>query len=501
MSATRQSKRARTHPSLSPQQDPTPDPIPDPNSGVVPVSEMSVSWKSKKSRVQPCSSRDREPSLDPEPDPNPNPAGNPCEVELQDEDFPHIKFRDIEHFSRFKCLKVRRIVATRFISDECITALGIKSDLEWLFDRVGWRMLMMNQHRTFAELTLEFLSSFQQNTVKIPKGQVPGVRFRMFNQEFDKTLDEFGDFYGLPRGGSVMYYNSDPSLIWRQITGCSDYYPQSAKASRIHNPVFRYLQRLMASTIFGRHDSQGTVREWEVEMIQTMLYPPDVHLSTASYIARHFHAVGRSKKKSPIVIGGLITPIAISLGFALDQIQSVGPIPTLDIPKLVVMRWLHEDGDRYRWIVDKKPTFFLPNPDLTTVRNQANWEFSKTLETDGEEERNDENYERENQTNPSPLFIHDGHAGGSPFKPTPRPSPRPCDFAALQASLDSIRTGIQDIHTSQQYMNQRLDHFDQMLYPIYSWHVQQGHINPNTLPYPDPHYPQPHDQAPCPPRN
>ncbi|KAL2895233.1 NADH-quinone oxidoreductase subunit F [Bienertia sinuspersici] len=450
---------------------------------------MSAHRRSKRSRAQ----------LDPSPEPElePGPGGNPYNPNLKDIDFPNTKFRDAEHFLRFQCLKLRRIVATRFFSDECATALGIKSDLEWLFERVGWTNLMMNRYFTFRELTLEFLSSFQQNTVKIPKGQLPGVRFRMFNREFYKTIDEFGDFYGLPRGGNVNYYNSDPSMVWRQITGSNDYNPQSSKASRIQNPVFRYLQRLMANTIFGRHDSQGTVREWEMEMLQSMLYPPEVPVSTASYIARHFHAVGKSKKKSPIVVGGLITPIAVSLGFNFDQIEPVGAIPTLDIPKLVSMGWLHEDGDRYRWVVNKKPTFFLPNPKRTTIRNQANWELSENFSSDGEEENDEEN---EYQTDP-PSFLYEGLQGGSSSPSFPQPPPQTAngDFAALFASLDSIRTGIRDIQTSQQYMNQRLDQFDQMLYPIYNWHVQQGHINPNILPYPDPNYPLPRYRPPGPP--
>lgn len=459
---------------------------------------MSGARGSKRGRAQSSSSHQLDSSSEPELELEPEPAGNTCKLNFQDADFPHIEFRDNEHFTRFQCLKVRRILATRFVSDECTTALGIKSDLEWLFERVGWTTLMMNQYHTYQQLTLEFLSSFQQKTVKVPKGQVTGVWFRMFNREYYKTLDEFGAFFGLPKGGNVLYYNSDPSMVWGQITGSNDYNPQSSKASRIQNPVFRYLQRIMANTIFGRHDSQGTVREWEMEMLQNMLYP-DVCLSTASFIARHFHAVGKSKKKSPIVIGGLITPIAISLGFDLNHIQPVGPIPTLDIPKLVNMGWLQEDGDRYRWVVNKKPTFFLPNLELTTIRNQANWVFPETFASDGEgeEEEDEGNFEREYQTNPNPLFLNEGYVNGSSTQSTPSQS---CDFAALQASLDSIRTGIQDIHTSQQYMNQRLDQFDQMLYPIYRWHVQQGHINSNTLPYPDPHYPQPHYRPSGPPR-
>ncbi|XP_021746735.1 uncharacterized protein LOC110712575 [Chenopodium quinoa] len=507
MSGRRRNKRARAQPNSTHQWHGHPSPeepiilVSHPNSSTISHknhtsnSDLEIEYKlsgargSKRGRAHPTSSNHQHyPSSEPEPEPEPETDGNPFKFNLKDADFPLIEFRDDEHYNRFQCLKVRRIVATRFVSDECITALGIKSDLEWLFDRVGWTSLMMNQYHTYQQLTLEFLSSFQQNTVKVPKGHVPGVWFRMFNREYFKTLDEFGAFYGLPEGGNALYYNSDPSLVWGQITGLNGYNPQSSKASRIHNPVFRYLQRLMASTIFGRHDSQGTVREWEMEMIQSMLYP-DVHLNTASFIARHFHAVGKSKKKSPIVIGGLITPIAVSLGFDFDHIQPVAHIATLDIPKLVSMGWLQEDGDRYRWVVNKKPAFFLPNPERTTIRNQANWVFPEIFASDGEDEEDEENCEREYQTNPSPVFVHEEHVGGSSSQSIPN---QPRDFAALQAFLESIRSGIQEIHTSQQYMNQRLDQFDQMLYPIYRWHVQQGHINPNTLPYPDPHYPQPH---------
>ena len=110
-------------------------------------------------------------------------------------------------------------------------------------------------------------------------------------------------------------YNS--ATFWERITGLTQYNSCFNKASNIHNPVLRYLQRVMACTIWGRKEL-GTTKTYELLMFWDMLNNRPVN--TCYYLLDYLASIGtKSDGKGEIVVGGIITYIARKLGVGEDQ--------------------------------------------------------------------------------------------------------------------------------------------------------------------------------------
>lgn len=79
----------------------------------------------------------------------------------------------------------------------------------------------------------------------------------------------------------------------------------------------------MANTLFGRRESEGVARQSKLFFLWAITN--QFAVNSGSFLARQFDKVAKASKGN-IVIGGLITPIAISLGytndiFKLSQVQ------------------------------------------------------------------------------------------------------------------------------------------------------------------------------------
>jgi len=109
----------------------------------------------------------------------------------------------------------------------------------------------------------------------------------------------------------------NPATFWERITGLTQYNSRSNKAINIHNPVLRYLQRVMACTIWGRKEL-GTARTDELFMSWAILNNRPVN--TCYYLLDYLTYVGtKSDGKGEIVVGGIIIYIARELGVGEDQ--------------------------------------------------------------------------------------------------------------------------------------------------------------------------------------
>ena len=88
----------------------------------------------------------------------------------------------------------------------------------------------------------------------------------------------------------------------QSITGLHQYNSRSNKASNIHIPVFRYIQRALVCTIWGRKEV-GTTRTDELFMLWAMLKNSPVN--TCFYLHDYLASVGaKSSVRSEIVVGG-----------------------------------------------------------------------------------------------------------------------------------------------------------------------------------------------------
>ncbi|GAB2266505.1 hypothetical protein Dimus_001509 [Dionaea muscipula] len=106
----------------------------------------------------------------------------------------------------------------------------------------------------------------------------------------------------------------------------------------------------MAQTIFGRGDSEGVVRQSELLFFDAMF--SGLGVDAGAFLAQHLLKVAHSTH-GDICVGGLITPIAISLGYDLSRFGPVGGRRLIDIDMLTSMGMIRRD--RANWLVPDDP--------------------------------------------------------------------------------------------------------------------------------------------------
>lgn len=90
------------------------------------------------------------------------------------------------------------------------------------------------------------------------------------------------------------------------------------KASQISHPVFRYIQRALAFTIFARGETVGTMVESELYFIYAMLHAqirPEALPNVSTFIIDHILGVRDNVSPGGVIsIGGFVTRLAIHHG-------------------------------------------------------------------------------------------------------------------------------------------------------------------------------------------
>lgn len=72
----------------------------------------------------------------------------------------------------------------------------------------------------------------------------------------------------------------------------------------------------------------------------------NIHLDTGSHLVRHFTKVSRASAGN-IVIGRLITSIAIVLGYNLIGMQEATKCTRIDLEASITIRMIVREGDYY----------------------------------------------------------------------------------------------------------------------------------------------------------
>ena len=197
-----------------------------------------------------------------------------------------IQFKNNKQRDRYKNLISKHLHPSRYPDSHTLDMLELFDDVSRLIGKLGWTELLTPM-RGYENFTYEFLSSIDFTKDKMnfdnPNHRVV---FRLMNIDYDMSLQHFCEALGFANEGYIHDHwdpslkpdNYDPAAFWTRITGVSNYVPRANKASNIHNPVLRYLQRVMACTIWGRTEL-GNTRTDELFMLWAMLYkPPRQHL-------------------------------------------------------------------------------------------------------------------------------------------------------------------------------------------------------------------------------
>uniref|UniRef100_A0A803ND70 VQ domain-containing protein n=1 Tax=Chenopodium quinoa TaxID=63459 RepID=A0A803ND70_CHEQI len=322
-------------------------------------------------------------------------------------------------------------------------------------------------YRTYEDLTLEFLSSF--DIEKGRNGLVKHVVYRLLNRSHRMSLEGFARKFGLPCTGLTVQPSSfNSGELWFAMTGENIESFQHAPSHKIHQPVLRLWTRFTGWTIFGRIEPNN-VRSDEISILGSYLRrgdeDGDFTMNIAHLFALHLKKQGTTyttiksngeRSNIPIVLGGLVTHLALREGFdEASRCPVPGPI-TLDQHYLTTAGWLSIDFNRFSWIIGRTNRFSvpLPSPALTKIMPHQ----------------------------PSYLLQF------------PSDSSTPAIMAGIRelrvGQLD-LSTRVQTIETSLRELNAGQQDFRLAMYPVYDYFCRQGNI-PRDGPHPSclPHHHQ-----------
>jgi len=288
---------------------------------------------------------------------------------------------NVHEKATYKTLLNRGIALNRYPDPHALKALGIRNNVMSLIRNIGWIELIGQPHYTFTTLTLEFLSTlyFVQDKANARNPEY-SVSFCLGNMQYNMSLIEFYHRMGFPSTGLIhtsrnkhRLVNYDQQEFWSQITGRDHYDSRTAKASMIHNPVFRYVHRVIACTIFGRPET-ATVRTDELFIIWAMVTKSVVN--TGYYLLRHLASVAAASK-GKIVVGGLISFISWKMGghFATQEGGLDGNylIDLAFCQNIHMIRAIEGSTKNFQYLIFGEDSILLPNPSRTDTTNVDNW--------------------------------------------------------------------------------------------------------------------------------
>jgi hypothetical protein len=322
-----------------------------------------------------------------------------------------INLKGSDQKDRYNLLISKPIHTCKYADDHTMISLGIRENVVRLFETIGWSDLMRPRWG-YENFTYEFLSSLVFSKDKTKKN-IPEhtVAFRLLGQDYNMSLEKFNEDMGFPSEGYIHECTQlkpedyNVQTFWKSISGLDECNSQANKASRIHNPVLRYIQRVMGFTIFGRREP-GPARTDELFLLWAMLNNRPVN--TGYYMLDHLASL-TTKRSGEIIVGGIITFIAEKLGVGEDLgTNRIEGNPLLNIEKLALMNFFVDlKNGTYQWKIDGATTgLFLPNPARTNT-----WEAENLLYDDlqvPEVQVNDGGDEEEAQHEQEEPVLHAG---------------------------------------------------------------------------------------------
>ncbi|KAH6767782.1 hypothetical protein C2S52_018765 [Perilla frutescens var. hirtella] len=211
------------------------------------------------------------------------------------------------------------VATTRFVCSNTTDVLGINDDVYTLLDRIGWlQALGWSERKTYLFLVKEVLSTLDVKRMA-KRGHVR-CTFRMGNRDRVLTVEDVNQIFNAPDDGIYhppSRYDKDYAyrLFCLMESDTEKYDSSLAKASAMPNPVFRYLHRILASTVFDRRENDG-LRTSELFTLWALLNA--VHLNFGAFFLEQLQRQAHMDN-GWICIGGLVTPIAEHFNVDLDD--------------------------------------------------------------------------------------------------------------------------------------------------------------------------------------
>jgi hypothetical protein len=283
----------------------------------------------------------------------------------------------------------RTLAPSRWIDVATINELGLGNSVEFLTSRINLWDFLTDIVPTYRGITLEFLSSVEfcraTNVIK----------FSLGGSYFERTTYEIMQLLHLPHENSMSMndtctYDPDmPGYMFKNAICHTGVLTHQQNRAILH-PALRYIQRVLAHSLFGRGHTISKFFKPEIFFLYCMMRRSanEIHLMPhfGYYLCKHLYTVATEHRPNGIItVGGIITKIARALHINVPD-DVVGGPTTLNLDGLTQMRliiratanspWLstglgnnhyqlplEEDIDptkRSTWKLDNVPTVELP---------------------------------------------------------------------------------------------------------------------------------------------
>lgn len=143
-----------------------------------------------------------------------------------------------------------------------------------LFTLLGLQHVMYATWQTYGRVMLELLSTVEVHEREEHHSIPESMTFRLDNENRQLTVEDLADILHVPQGGYIRDMSkSVTNDFWDAMV--DDEAPRGYnnvrnKASNIRNPVFFYVQKVLASSLLARHEL-GNVRLIDAWIITCML--------------------------------------------------------------------------------------------------------------------------------------------------------------------------------------------------------------------------------------
>ena len=302
-------------------------------------------------------------------------------------------------------LKELSFERTKHPHGETMDVLGIREDVEFLFDMCGLTRYMTYAFESYQNYTCELLASLEVHFFSAQGEEEAGrgfgyATFTVGGRDYSLTIKELDNLYGFPskEGLEPDFDKLELTQFWNTIAAPGDFHSSRCKSSSIRSPVLRYFHQCIAHTFYAKKVT-GPINDSELQMMDealksvlrktkngrvmegdrantslTVLFL-DYLMGLKDYAAQ----LHKMKRKGSIGIGGMITPMLVAAGIDLG-----GPDRS---PEWIDIAYLRKKN-----ILDKttpsgvhiylfnhpdegSSRLLLPCTNYTTIRNGENINF------------------------------------------------------------------------------------------------------------------------------
>lgn len=233
--------------------------------------------------------------------------------------FSHLKNLTVEQRKRYDEFVVRCVIPNRYADKQALEKIGLLKDVTHLLKRIGCEQLLNFDAPTYEDMIYEFLSTFEYKEAQ--PVQQPAIHFCLLGKQYVLREMEVQRIFGWKHFVTRTLPEFNVKVFWKILTMKESevYSGRRSKSSRIGNPSYRHIYKLLAYSLFGRLNI-GPVSKLELVILYCLDKGNLVEFVTI--LTRRIKEVIPQKEGS-IMVGCFVTMIAKHLSRFLINVPQI----------------------------------------------------------------------------------------------------------------------------------------------------------------------------------